>query len=179
MSHKVSFGSTISIAFILGMAALPAIADIHHEGEHGSLTFGGDVELDINAQNTHAGQGPIFFEDDVEQGDEFNQTGRVLVELGGERRGARPATMPAFGSSRCCRPVAASGSTIPGWSSGVLVAWSSRSGVSRPMISSPRDRTSSSGSAGRPPMASTGTVRGMSIKPGRDAGVAVIPVRSC
>ncbi|MBD3897413.1 carbohydrate porin [Halomonas sp. ML-15] len=77
------------LLLVAGLAAVgttPSLAQLVYEGESGELTFGGDVELDINAQNTHAGEGPIFFEDDVDHGDEFNQTGRILLDIGGERR---------------------------------------------------------------------------------------------
>ncbi|QTF91973.1 carbohydrate porin [Halomonas sp. BM-2019] len=84
MKHSTFTLLPLSAALSLGMA-LPAMAGITYEGERGSLTLGGDVELDINAQNTHAGEGPIFFEDDVDRGDEYNQTGRVLLDVSGER----------------------------------------------------------------------------------------------
>ncbi|WP_417330145.1 carbohydrate porin [Halomonas cupida] len=80
--------SNFQIAFIGSVAAmfsLPASADFTYENGHNRLTFGGDVELDINAQNTHSGRGPIFFEDEIDDGDEFNQTGRILLDVSGER----------------------------------------------------------------------------------------------
>ncbi|MGP9764891.1 carbohydrate porin [Halomonas sp. AOP13-D3-9] len=73
------------IVSIATLSSTSSIAQVFYEDESQKLTFGGDVELDINAQNTHAGEGPIFFEGDIERGDEFDQTGRILLDISGER----------------------------------------------------------------------------------------------
>lgn len=65
------------------ISSMPIMAGIVYESEAGELKFGGDIELDINVQNTQ--QGPIFFEEDVETNDEYNQSGRILLEVAGER----------------------------------------------------------------------------------------------
>lgn len=83
-SQRLSFGCVL-VASVAALNTTSSSAQIVYEDESQRLTFGGDVELDINAQNTHAGEGPIFFEGDVERGDEFDQTGRILLDIGGER----------------------------------------------------------------------------------------------
>nr|WP_246389864.1 carbohydrate porin [Halomonas cerina] len=64
-------------------SASSAYAEIVYEGEPGKLMFGGDVELDINSYNTQSG--PIFTEDNIETNDEYNQSGRILLDVSGER----------------------------------------------------------------------------------------------
>lgn len=64
-----------------------ATAGMTYETENGSLTFGGDVELDINANNSQDTDTTIFGED-IDTSDEYGQTGRVLLDLSGERRTA-------------------------------------------------------------------------------------------
>lgn len=66
--------------------AAPAFAGITLENEHGRLGFGGDIELDINAQNSQ--QGPIFYADDLERSDDYDQSGRFLLDISGERSGS-------------------------------------------------------------------------------------------
>ena len=60
-----------------------ASAEIVHEADAGNLVFGGDIELDINSYNTQ--DGPLFTEGNVDTNDEYNQNGRILVYVGGER----------------------------------------------------------------------------------------------
>lgn len=74
---------TIGIGTLAVLAGMPASAGVVYEGEEGTLTFGGDVEFNINAYNTQSG--PIFFEDAVGTKDEYNQDGRILLDVGGER----------------------------------------------------------------------------------------------
>lgn len=62
------------------------MAGLVFDGEAGKLAFGGDVELDINAQNTQSG--PIFYPDDIDNSDEYNQSGRILLDVSGERTSA-------------------------------------------------------------------------------------------
>ncbi|WP_328716206.1 carbohydrate porin [Halomonas elongata] len=77
---KIQLKSCIGVLSVL--LANSAFADVVHEYESGKLTFGGDVELDINAQNSQ--EGPIFLEGEFENNDEYNQTGRILLEAAGE-----------------------------------------------------------------------------------------------
>ncbi|WP_185827544.1 carbohydrate porin [Halomonas nitroreducens] len=91
----------LSIALSL---ASPVMAGMTYEGDNGSLSFAGDVELDINAYNSQeAARGSIFFAEEIETRDEYNQTGRVLFEIAGERRSteghyARFKAQPLLGS---------------------------------------------------------------------------------
>ncbi|TDR56156.1 raffinose porin [Halomonas ventosae] len=81
MSFKTS--TTICMGSLALFSAMPAFAELVVEGEAGRLSFSGDVELDINAQNTQ--EGPIFFADDIDSNDEYNQSGRILLDVSGER----------------------------------------------------------------------------------------------
>ncbi|GKW48251.1 carbohydrate porin [Halomonas sp. NCCP-2165] len=67
-------------------ATAPTFAGITLENEQGRLSFGGDVELDINSYNTQSG--PIFTDDEIDTSDEYNQTGRILLDVSGERTSA-------------------------------------------------------------------------------------------
>lgn len=80
---KVTTSTTICMGSLVLFSAMPAMAGIIHESEAGTLTFSGDVELDVNAQNTQ--EGPIFLEDEIENNDEYNQSGRILLEVAGKR----------------------------------------------------------------------------------------------
>lgn len=73
----------VGISTLAIFAAMPASAELVYEGEAGKLTFGGDVELNINAHNSQSG--PIFFEDEVDNKDEYYQDGRILLDVSGER----------------------------------------------------------------------------------------------
>ncbi|ALM51253.1 carbohydrate porin [Halomonas huangheensis] len=84
MNNNSNLGA-LCIGSIATFFSLSAMADFTYENGHNRLSFGGDVELDINAQNTHSGKGPIFFEDEIDNGDEFSQTGRILLDVSGER----------------------------------------------------------------------------------------------
>ncbi|MDR5861193.1 porin [Halomonas eurihalina] len=70
------------VGVLAALLANSAFADVVHEYESGKLTFGGDVELDVNAQNSQ--EGPIFLEGEFDSNDEYNQTGRILLEAAGE-----------------------------------------------------------------------------------------------
>lgn len=88
MSDSISRFAPLTAAIALGLAT-PVMAGATYEGDNGSLSFAGDVELDINAYNSQqASKGSIFFAEEIETRDEFNQTGRVLLEVAGERRAA-------------------------------------------------------------------------------------------
>lgn len=84
MNNNSNLGA-LCLGSIATLFSMSAMAEFTYENGHNRLTFGGDVELDINAQNTHSGKGPIFFEDEIDNGDEFNQTGRILLDVSGER----------------------------------------------------------------------------------------------
>lgn len=73
--------STISILAL--SVSTGAVAELTYTGDSGELAFGGDVELDINSYNTQSG--PVFSEDNIETSDEYNQTGRILLDVSGER----------------------------------------------------------------------------------------------
>ncbi|QTF91929.1 carbohydrate porin [Halomonas sp. BM-2019] len=75
--------TTVFVGSLTLFSAAPALAGLVYEGESGTLTFGGDVELDINAHNTQSG--PIFFTDEVDSQDEYYQDGRILLDVSGER----------------------------------------------------------------------------------------------
>lgn len=85
MSQRLSLRGFLVIS-VTAFSSTSSMAQIVYEDESQKLTFGGDVELDVNAQNTHSGENPIFFEGDIDRGDEFDQTGRILLDVSGERR---------------------------------------------------------------------------------------------
>lgn len=62
--------------------ATPALAEITWEGEKGRLTLGGDVEFNLNAANSQEG-GNLFEAGGTR--DRWDQDGRLLVSIGGER----------------------------------------------------------------------------------------------
>lgn len=76
------------VAISLG-AATSAMAEVTYEDERGKLTFGGDVELNINAYNEHEGGVSLFRNqghESLDREDRFNQDGRILLNIGGERQ---------------------------------------------------------------------------------------------
>lgn len=92
-------------AISLGTAS-SAMAAITYENEDGSISFGGDVELDINAYNEQEGGVSIFrgqSDDPLNREDRFNQNGRILVDISGERyhqnNFARFKLQPLWGTS--------------------------------------------------------------------------------
>ncbi|WP_165771531.1 carbohydrate porin [Vreelandella nigrificans] len=79
---------------------------ITFEDERGSLSFGGDVELDINAYNEHEGGVSLFRSqsgEPLDRDDRFNQDGRILLDISGERHHqgnfARFKLQPLWGTS--------------------------------------------------------------------------------
>jgi len=95
---------TLSLAVALSMGtATSAMAAVTYEGDNGSLSFGGDVELNINAYNEHDGGTNLFSPETHRRSDRFNQDGRVLLDIGGERHTdahyARFKLQPLWGTS--------------------------------------------------------------------------------
>ncbi|MDQ7732042.1 carbohydrate porin [Halomonas sp. SpR1] len=93
------------VAISMGMAT-STMAAVTYEDERGSLSFGGDVELDINAYNEHEGGVSLFRSqsgEPLDRDDRFNQNGRILLDVSGERhhRGnfARFKLQPLWGTS--------------------------------------------------------------------------------
>lgn len=69
------------IAAISTGMATSTMAAVTYEDERGSLSFGGDVELDINAYNEHEGGVSLFrgqSGEPLDRDDRFNQDGRIL-----------------------------------------------------------------------------------------------------
>lgn len=70
------------------LAPHSALAELTYEGEQGSLTFQGDVELDISAYNAQSSEsGSLFLGGDIDHDDRYDQTGRVLLDVSGDRVG--------------------------------------------------------------------------------------------
>lgn len=93
------------VAIAMGTAT-SAMAAVTYEDERGSLSFGGDVELDINAYNEQEGGVSLFRNQSAEplsREDRFNQNGRILVDISGERHNegnfARFKLQPLWGTS--------------------------------------------------------------------------------
>lgn len=88
MQSSIFSPAPLTAAIALSLAT-PALAGMTYEGESGALSFAGDVELDINAHNSQeAARGSIFSAEEIETRDEYSQTGRILLEVAGERRAA-------------------------------------------------------------------------------------------
>lgn len=86
MQSSILSLAPLTAAIALSLAT-PAMAGMTYEGESGSLSFAGDVELDVNAHNSQeAPTGSIFSAEEIDTRDEYNQTGRILLEVAGERR---------------------------------------------------------------------------------------------
>lgn len=83
----------LSLAVMLSMGSgAPAMADVTYEGEAGTLSVGGDVELNINAYNEHEGGSSLFRTQSGERlgrDDRFNQDGRILIDINGDRQTSR------------------------------------------------------------------------------------------
>ena len=65
-----------------------AHADLRQETDDGYLSLGGDVELNINAQNNQTASGPLFSGDAAKNHDEYDQDGRIRLTFKGEKRHA-------------------------------------------------------------------------------------------
>lgn len=96
---------SLAVAISMGTAT-STMAAVTYEDERGSLSFGGDVELDINAYNEQEGGVSIFRSQSGEplnRDDRFNQNGRILVDISGERQHqgnfARFKLQPLWGTS--------------------------------------------------------------------------------
>ncbi|SJN14797.1 Putative glycoporin [Halomonas citrativorans] len=93
------------VAISLGTTT-SAMAAVTYEDERGSISFGGDVELDINAYNEHEGGVSLFrgqTNEPLNRDDRFNQDGRILLDISGERHHgdnyARFKLQPLWGTS--------------------------------------------------------------------------------
>ncbi|MBZ5488672.1 carbohydrate porin [Halomonas aquamarina] len=97
----------LSLALAITMGGItPVLAAATYEDERGVISFGGDVELDINAYNEHEGGVSLFRNQSGEplgREDRFNQDGRILLDIGGERHYqsnfARFKLQPLWGTS--------------------------------------------------------------------------------